>query len=796
VRRAGGCIGLTLLLVTALSQAAAVAAPLPGSAHVTSVPRGTGAIGADDNPVGVPFETLSADTTGAIRIDGVAAPNTAIPGNLNYAVISRSDRSFVTSGSVQKGQAGITALLATESAYSDADLMVVSGTAGIDNPALPDFKKLLGLLGASDAELTSGMTDALTTQSAPFSVLGIPGGASGTAWLNVGLVPADLSPSPPFILPPKGDIIGMLQWNILTDQYDYADEQFPQFDTDVIQGTTATNVMTFNGADYPADIPAGTSGFHVLVVDSVTLRVLANQTLPTNGGATPVADQQDAFARQLTADAHMDGFQQFYANKQPPLVLLQSYGSPAGAAQAWQSAGETVADLGGNKLAFFALDADHNDFSLIGQLGGQMYAINAGKILGQAGPLSGVLTRTKTMAFEPASAGPADGVNGQMLTLAYQAPQPFPALPGGQTAAAGYIGVQLHLCTSETGCNIRQAYWSDYRAVTWSTEAQRLGDIPFPPDQSRFTEPEFTAVRTQLHKEFLDVQDVKDYFNELASVFFSSEAQAVLNVKDIGDAVVDAVRPPPVEATVSLLTLISRIVAVGQFAGPPASALSSGLAATFALAAFVVSTSGKSALPDRVQVRADQLGTQLAADLGQAAQNLSVIGRLIASDWGKLTRFQDLRLTPAWKLEPSGEPSKAAITKAARQWFATALTPVGFSFLAIAWNATPNDMTCDFYEHAEKFTVHPWRNEPALAQFRTVIGYANGQPVSQTLFFSKDPDLDAGNNGPPEDLVRFLFESPAGVQLNHYAFMTNANFGKTWNSIDHGFCINEPGHRP
>ena len=63
---------------------------------------------------------------------------------------------MVASGSVQKGQAGITQLLAIESAYSDADLMVVSGTAGIDNPALADFKKLTGLLGASD--LTSGMS--------------------------------------------------------------------------------------------------------------------------------------------------------------------------------------------------------------------------------------------------------------------------------------------------------------------------------------------------------------------------------------------------------------------------------------------------------------------------------------------------------------------------------------------------------------------------------------------------------------------------------------------------------------
>jgi hypothetical protein len=790
-------LSLTLLLALSLTQPAAAAVPGRGAPPAVSVSAGPGrpaGIGPEDNPVGVPIETLSADPSGAIRVDNVPVPHTDVAGNLNYAIISRANRSVIASGGAQKGQAGITQLLALESAYSDADLMVVSGTAGIDNPALPDFKKLTSLLGATD--LTTGMSDALTTQSAPFSVLGIPGGASGTAWLNVGLVPADLPPSPPFVLPPKGDIDAMLQWNILTDQYDVTDEQFPQFDTDGMRDGTATNVMTFNGADYPADIPAQTSGFHVLVVDSVTLRVLANQTLPTNGGPTPVADLQDAFARQLAADARMDGFQQFYANKQPPLVLMQSYGSPAGGGQAWQNAAETVDQLGGNKFAFYALDAQHPDYTLIGQVGGQPYAVTAGTIVGQAGPLSGVLTRTKTMAFEPTTTGPPGGVNAQMLELAYQDPQPFPAFAGGEAAAEGYIGSQLHLCPSETGCSIRQAYWSDYRAVTWSTEAQRLGDITYPRDQSKFTEPQFSAVRTQLHKEFLDIQDVKDYFSELASVFYSAQSQAVLNVKDIGDAVLSAVQPPSVESVVSTLTLISRIVALGQIAGPPASALSSGLAAAFLLGAYLVGQSGRSALPARIQVRTDELGTQLAADLGDAAKNLTVIGRLIAGDYGKLTRFQDVRLTAAWKLEPSSEPSKTAITKAARQWFATALVPAGFSFLAIAWNASPNDMTCDFYEHTERFTVHPWRNEPALAQFRTVIGYASGQPVTQWMFFSKEPDLDRQDNGPSEDLARFLFEAPAGVQLNHYAFMSTAVFGKLWHAVDHGFCINNGAGRP
>jgi hypothetical protein len=221
--------------------------------------------------------------------------------------------------------------------------------------------------------------------------------------------------------------------------------------------------------------------------------------------------------------------------------------------------------------------------------------------------------------------------------------------------------------------------------------------------------------------------------------------------------------------------------------------LAAGLSAAFSLGAFLVSASGKSTLPDRIQARTDQLSTELAADLGQTAANFSMIGRLIASDHGKLTEFQKVRLSDAWKLEPSSEPAKAAITKAARQWFAAALAPAAAPFLAIAWNARPNDLACDFYKDRVRYTGHPWRNEPALAQFRAVIGYENGQPVTQSVFFSKAPDVYETDNGPPESLVRFLFESPTGVQLNHYAFMSDATFGRTRNVVDGNFCFESPG---
>jgi hypothetical protein len=805
VRHSGLRVSVTVLVVSVLGCVAPSAA---GSAHAqasatasatapdsSAAPRVVPETGMDDNPIGVTFQTLSSNASGAIRIDNVPAAGTATPGNLNYAVISRSDRSVVSSGNVTRDVAGVTQLLAMarQLGVSRANIMVVSGTAGVDSGAIPAFNSLALLLGVADPGLTGPLLQALTAQSAPFSLLGIPAGASGSAWLNVGLVTADIPPAPPYTLPSKGDIIGRLQWNITTNQYDYTSQEFPQFDTNVVQGGVATNVMTFNGGDYPAGDTAGTSGFHVLVVDSVTLRVLANQTLPTNGGSTPVASLQEAFATQLAADAHMPGFQQFYANKQPPVVLLQSYGHPVGSAQAWQNAANTVAELGGNRLVFLALNPS-SDYSLVGRLGARSSAVDASTILGQPGPLAGVLTRTRNMTFEPAEAGPANGVNLQMLALAYQPPDPFKAFTGGDLAAEAWIGVQLHLCTSLTDCNVRQAYWSDYRD-RWNTKEGVLELLQFPQGQSQFNLAQFQDVQRELRLEFLYVDNVQSYFDTLSAVFYAAKGDSIVSIMKIAEDVINAVKPPSTEKTVYTLSLISKILAVGAFAGPPISPITSGLSAAFALGSYLVSQSGVSALPEQLRARTDLLGQDLSTHLSAAADSFDNIGRMIVSDAGKLTDFQGLYLTPAWRLGASSRPAKGAIDLAAQRWFATEFVPVAFPWLAIASGATPNNLRCAHVGLDEIFYNQPWRNQPALAQIRTIVKWENDKPVTQSVFFSKFPNLLREDNGPPAGVIDSLFAQVPGSAaplLNPYAFMTDANFGMTRNVVDDSFCSTRP----
>jgi hypothetical protein len=775
------------LLYTVSGQAQA--GPLP---HVTSLAAAAGdntcaarepsPIGAADNPIGVPFETLSADPSGAIRVDEVPAAGTSRPGRLNYAVISRADRSCLMSGNVAADAAGLAELRKTASAdvLAKKYLMVVSGASGIPGAPAADIRALFLQLGVGDAALTPDVLQSLTTQSAPFSVLGIPGAARGTGWLNAGLVAGDTSPVPPFRLPPTGDIAGYLQWNITTNQYDFVDEQFPEFSTDTIHDGLPTGVMRFNGDDYPASVTAGTSGFHVLVADAVNLHVLANQTLPTNGGPTPVTTLQEAFARELKADTQRDGFQQFYAAKAPPLILLQSYGHPFGASQAWQNAADTIAELGGNPLAFLGLKEDSGSFSLAGRLGGSDYTALASSYTGNPGPLSGVLTRTRTMAFEPAATGPLNGINSQMIALAYQRPQPFQPFTGGEAKAAAWIGFTLKLCTAEAGCNVRQAYWSKYRAKDWLEQAVKLGRLGFPLGAG-FTKDAFDAVQSKLIGEFTDVYDVKRYFAELAEVFSDAQSATQVNIKAIGDKVLDNVKPPAGEHSAFPFDLVKEILGFVEPEEEVAQVFIKALSAVLSLVAGYVDQSGQPTLPEKITTKTGELAQVLSRELTMAADTFGVIGRLIASDNGKLQKFQSLASTPEWELEPSRAPARRDITKAAQEWFASQLVPAAFPWLITAWGATPNDLSCYYYtdlRHPVKVHVKPWSDEPAQAQLREVVAFQDGHPVTQSVFFGGAFHKGAHTTNPNDSLAAYLFGTDAEqVGLNRHSFISKTTFG-------------------
>ena len=127
-------------------------------------------------------------------------------------------------------------------------------------------------------------------------------------------------------------------------------------------------------------------------------------------------------------------------------------------------AGDAIEAMGGTRLVFAAVDGQRK-YSLVG---GSPYKTTAVE-MSNADPknedrLVGGLARGHDMSFSPTEAGPLNGINAQLLGMAYQAPKPFPALDSpAQQAAETYLGVKSSMCPiGSTTCDFRPKY---YRAI-------------------------------------------------------------------------------------------------------------------------------------------------------------------------------------------------------------------------------------------------------------------------------------------------------------------------------------------
>jgi len=734
-----------------------------------------------DSPIGVRIETLSNDPRGAIRIDNAPVENTKDRNGIFVAVIDRVTRGVPTDGSATypRTAAGVNQALDLAKKWSGTGYLVaVSGAHGLpDRAAFDTFNELAVFLGVDQPGLSARERDALLN-AAPFSVLGIPKGAKAASWTNIGLVAGEGLPPTSVPASPRGSLEGYLRLNSATSRYDYANDDYALFNSAAGGSLQADNVIEFKGKTYPAFPFMGTDAFHVLVVDSLTLRVLDHQVLATNGGPAPISDQA-YFAAQLQKDATLTAPfpPPSELNKKPPLLVIQSIGHPHAVGRGWQDAADTIGRLGGNRLGFMGLDGT-SDYSLVGSLTAGPSAVEASTALGQPGPVGGVLTRTDDSTFVPLVAGPPGGVNTELVALARRPLTSFPPFEGpGPSAAQTYIAKTLNLCDeSAATCDIRKAYYLHY-ANKWDVKYTDLNVMRFPAD-SGFTQADFEAVRGRLQTEFSAVSRVKAYFEELQKPFDMAAVPGRIDLKVIGDAVLKEVNPPPDGTTAFVLGLVGKIVAVGGFLPPPASAVAAGLSATFGLAAYLVNNSGAPNLPDESPAKAAELAGDLQKRMFDTADSMTGLGLLFVSDYGKLMGAAARLNTPSWELPANPAASLEKIKLSSQQWFAEALVPVAFPWLLqVTQNVYADELTCGS-------NYHYWENEPRTAQMTAVTGWNDaGEHSYGVIFFSRVVRWsDRDDYAPSARLASLLFDKPdqhdGALGLTRAAFMSPRVFGQ------------------
>ena len=368
----------------------------------------------------------------------------------------------------------------------------------------------------------------------------------------------------------------------------------------------------------------------------------------------------------------------------------------------------------------------------------QSYSLN-----GLPGRLTGVLMRAHDGGYEPMIAAPprSDGespVNTELIDIANNVHHDFPAFKdtkGKPVALAHAAAVQKFLggpavtglCSAAAPvCDIRKSYYQNYRA-NWSSTQDDLTNAKAkcakPPPGSGFTASECEGIRAQLRDEVSMVAKVTQYFGPLGlqQPFGATGVSALANLTEISQEINDAVNPPPADNTTSTtLSMIGQIL----FPTPttPYPGVFSSLSAAFSLAAYFTKENGSpNLIGPQVTTAASKLGVELADRYQQAGDHLDDLGRLIVSDYGKLTAVAskvDAQPGPGetdWRLGNVGQ-ARDELVLAAKQTIYERLVPLAYPVMYDLGERISNarDWYCDGHAGYNK---HLFADQADGAQF-------------------------------------------------------------------------------
>jgi hypothetical protein len=719
----------------------------------TSFDQVTVAVAPNDPPIGVPIDTQGDNH--AIVIAGQGYGGGAGEGTA-FVVLERTTRAVVASGRVGADADGMKQLTDLADNFGGgANYMrysMIVGSTGLKQEALLDplftLLKKLGAALASPEELRS------LKAGAAFSVIGIPGAPAGAATTRV----------------PSGAetaaITGYLQPNQATDAdgtplYDFAAGEQPSFDTKV-KGDATGSEMVIAGQSYPGALPAGTTaGFHVVVLDSLTLELLKDEVLATNGTSNDRA-AQGAVAGELAKGV---------ATRGGPLIFVQTIGKPSAAGPEWQGVVKALVRVGANPELVNALNGTA-EYALVGRVGSSAppaeasTAYDHGPYAAPSYPpsrLVGTLARGRTSSYvpnvysTPTDKAPEGSVNLALTRIAYQPAQAWPPLPGGtadEAAKAEHLICEgMKFCQSTDSCpSVRDCFWQRYSA-DWELKLQLLNNVAYPGDGKGFGKATFDAVKKELFDETADVVNVKHFLVQLQEPFEKSALSSYVDLQGISKNIYDSVQPPPQDNSKSwTLGLIGKIVALGGAIPPPVRYAAAGISAAFSLASYLSDKSGQPILGAEITARSAELGNELVSRVDTARRTMVGLGMMLVSDYGKLTA-SDQHVDTDWALPADIKAAVDAYRTSAKQWFYEALIPTEFPFLISAKNANNA-------RYLQCLGGSEWPNQPDMFQMNATVGYDDkGNAINAVFFFTKG---SGGGSSPSDSIGDEMFRPRSG----------------------------------
>ena len=643
----------------------------------------------DVPPLGVTISTMAADGGGpGVLIDGqlqyasgkgppcTGLTDTQDPGMAQVVWVDRATLQVKCSQSFSPSQttpfaSAIGGAVCNGCPGSSLMVIVTGGGNPIDvNEDQWDIiKYAFGSLGGP--QLPSAANDAPPAfKQGQWSLIGIPGLESGQAATSIGVLGGLCCPSPP-----RGSLEGYLQQDV-NGNFSFVSPEAVPVDTNATNQNAPTggqNVMAVGSQSLaaPQALDAGTSGFHLVVLDDGGLSVEENNVYVTNRNQQ--SDGSGGFT-DTSQVSELNGLLGYLAqspsNLNDQVILLQSVGTPTPRPDqggttpyAWLGAYEgpgppegglaqTIRQLGGTKEVIQGLTSSVGTpvkgYALAALTHAQSgnaveespLVHNDSRTAGQPTQVVGTLTRnqqaqfTAVNSFAPPDPSQALDPQSTPQQIAYQAPTAWPL-----TDTQGHINAMVYIARQNG-----MKYVEDIRVNYWAGEpitgSERFPDYPGE-GECGCTDQEYGDVVTQLQTEFADVVNVQTWIGQIQEVFQNA---AILNTNDVEQAVgqiMSTIGSGSSSDFSNAEEVLGLLVGLADLALPAAEAFGAGgaleaVGGGLQLAEAAATSQTGNPLLGRIQAEASALGNSLADSFTAANESLDQLHDLLVSDWGKL----------------------------------------------------------------------------------------------------------------------------------------------------------------
>jgi hypothetical protein len=728
-------------------------------------------------PIGLPVDTKSQQGSGVpVQITiGQRSYQADSPVDLLAVVVDRNSFEVRSHDSYSWTAAGASSLLGDVKGQGSDRLVIVSRPVG---PIAPQWQSVVKALGAP---AIPGLDQGRGT----FSVIGIPG-VPGAGIANAGLQS-------------EGALTGYLQDNGAL-QAVFVPGGRPTFDT-AAEALVLQNTIRVGSQEVPSGpLPnCSAGGFQVARFGAEDLEFIDSETFSTNGCGQSADEQGQAeMAAHLTVSA---------SDFEPKLYLVQSIGSARGTNDGdWPTLARAIANVGGTPATFGSATGQ---YALVGAINapGFQFAEQSSSLTGAPGRISGVLKPGALGAMQPAGSvpGPASGVD--LHAVAYQQGQEWPfSQTSGEQAAIRYAAEALEsqqdypAPSAGSSCyvppggagDVRSEYCNLSLLSEFATFATFLEGLDHEAGYG-FTPTDLANVTGQLAAEMRMLPQLWSSVGEMAKVYGGKNLQqATIQLDSIaGKIESDLVRSGAGDVAGVWEGYVGDLLNLTSFFAEDIATPVGVLSGALYVGADVATESSGDPVPNRFQVATSDFATDLADFYFRASAEVSHLGNLLVTDWGKLSFFNDNRSDYEFTTTTlSGIADDVASNS--RGWAYRSLMPAAYEAFQLEETISlndplpqnANDYLCTLPLSEGGGNYRPF-DAPANAQYHLTD---LGEPILLVMVEqgSNPPDVDPSDSGsaldsPPAAVIDAVFADPStaggGGQFRPWFWRHGLGFG-------------------